>query len=397
METTEPLTDLIALARELEEIAPWWRGWAEPITPAAISRFETANEITLPPGYRGVLEAIGDHAPVPVRPGGALARLAEATALPTTSAFLGPLDSPFPHSGSAPVELAWDEDADDYADPLWLRGCLPLAEAGCDESSVLVVSGPDRGRVWDVTPSGSPQLHPTGLEFTSWYRRELERGLAPERARVAELAALERRVADDEDDVEAAVALGRAVLVQDRAQAATLIERAWARVGPDPSVHELDRAITELDLLTGRLDRIEALAERDGPWLRAHAGIAAARAGADRRAIELFAAGGHPATLSQLVAGYHALALWRDGQARRALEVLRAGATGLANVALAAQIQTELGEVEAARQRWQRVRLGLIHAVQPKPRRPQLADFIALPCPDLPAVEAALNAAVEPI
>lgn len=381
---------IIALVNELEEIAPWWRGWARPIGQAELDRFEATHAITLPPGYRKVLVSIGDHAPLPSRPGGALAPLAEAAALPTASAFLGPLASPFAHTGSSPIDVDWDDVSDDYVDPLWLRGCLPLTGAGCDESFVLVVTGPDRGRVWSVTPSGSPQLHPTGLEFTRWYQAELERGLGPERGRVRELAALERRLAADPNDIEAAVGLGQALLFDDRARAASLLERAWARGGSAPNAHELGRAIAELDLLEGRADRVDKLAELDGPWLRAHAAISAARAGDDRRAIELFAPGGHPATLSQLVTGYHGLALWRSGQPQRALEILRAGAAGLANLALAAKIQTELGDLEAARRSWQRVRLGLTHGLEPMPQRPRLADFIALPRPELSEVEAEL-------
>ncbi|WP_052549684.1 hypothetical protein [Enhygromyxa salina] len=383
------INQLLALMRELEEIAPWWRGWSRPIDAAEVARFEVTHAITLPSGYRQVLEAIGDHAPLPARPGGAVLPLAEARALPTASAFLGPLCSPFPHSGAAAVEIAWDEISDDYEDPAWLRGCLPLAGAGCDESYVLVVTGPDRGRVWGVTPSGSPQLHPTGLEFTRWYQAELERGLAPARARVRELAALERRLADADDvDQEAAIALGRALLFEDRARAESLLEQAWARVGA--GTRELDRAITELDLLTGRVDRLDAIAAQGDPWLRAHAAIGAVRAGDDQRGLEWFAGGGHPATLAPLVAGYHGLALWRSGQPERALEVLRAGATSLANVALAAKIQAELGEVEAARTSWQRVRLGLTHAPEQPPQRPQLASFIALATPELTEVDAAL-------
>lgn len=389
------VAEIIALVKELEQIAPWWRGWTRPISQAEITRFELAHAVTLPAGYRTLLTSVGDHAPLPARPGGALAPLAQARSLPTSSAFLGPLASPFLHTGHAAVEIGWDDVSDDYVDPLWLRGCLPLTEAGCDESVVLVVTGPDRGRVWVVTPSGSPQLHPTGLEFTRWYRAELERGLAPERERVNQLAALERRLATDPEDVGAAVALGRALLFDDRSRAASLLERAWAQQhGAHSDMPELIRAIIELDLLTGRGDRLaelDELGKLDSPWHSAHAAIAAARRGDDARAIELFTRGGHhPAFLKQLVAGYHGLALWRSGQARRALEVLRAGAAGFANLALIAKIQAELGDLGAARRTWQRLRLGLAESPDPKPQRRRLADFISLPKPNLAEVDANL-------
>jgi hypothetical protein len=172
---SEAIDRIRALVDELVALAPWWAGWARPLTEAEIARFEAEHGVKLPDSYRAVLRTIGDHAPLPTRPGGALAPLADARGLSVASAAVGPLADPFPHVGDAAVELEWDEEADDYADPLWLRGCLPLTEAGCDESLVLVISGPDRGRVWRATPSGRPELHPTGLEFDRWYASELER------------------------------------------------------------------------------------------------------------------------------------------------------------------------------------------------------------------------------
>jgi tetratricopeptide (TPR) repeat protein len=371
------------LVDDLVGIAPWWSGWARPIDEAEIARFEAAHAVTLPAEHRAILLEVGDHAPLPDRPGGALAPLARARELSTVTSFLGPLAEPFPHSGSAAIELEWDDEADDYADPHWLRGCLPLTGAGCDQSYVLVVSGADRGRVWSVTPSGSPELHPTGLDFASWYRAELERGLERERSRLAELDALERRVAGG--DLEAQAELGRALLYRDRARARELLERAWARA---PDTPKLGRAIAELDLLEDRHDRIDDLAERDPPWGRCYAAIAATRRDDYARALELFAHDGHPATIGALVAGYHALALLGSGQPRRAIEVLRSGPASLANYALLARLRGQVGEVDEARETWRRVCLGLRDGPEPKPRPPTLADFIGLTPPSLAEAQA---------
>jgi hypothetical protein len=327
---------------------------------------------------------------VPAQTDGALAHLAEARALQVASPFVGPLADPFPHTGAEPVDLPWDEAADDYVDPLWLRGCLPLLGAGCGQSFVLVVTGADRGRVWCVTPSGAPDLHPTGLDFGSWYLGELERGVARERERVAATAALAQRLDADAGDVEAAIALGRALLFTDRARASALLEGAWARTGGDAATLGLVRAIAELDLLADRHDRIDALADQDPPWGRCYAAIAAARRGDDARAITLFAEGGYPAGLGALFSGYHALALARSGLPRRALEVLREGATSPGNVALAARLQAELGDRQGARRSWARLRPGPVRGERPRP--PALADVLGLPRPGRAEVDRALRA-----
>ncbi|PRP97433.1 hypothetical protein ENSA5_34250 [Enhygromyxa salina] len=399
------IQELVALTDELVQLAPWWAGWARPISEGEIALFETEHGVALWPGHRAVLVEIGDHAPLPTRPGGALAPLARARALTTASAFVGPLADAFPHSGAAPVELEWDDDRDDYADPHWLRGCLPLTGTGCDESYVLVVSGPDRGRVWGVTPSGAPQLHPTGLAFCAWYRAELERGVARERARHGELTELERRVTRDPEDVEALVELGRAHLFDDRQRAASLLERAWSIGRGDPRAHGLGRAIAQLDLLEDRQDlrdrqdrqdrhdRIAAMADLEDSaevsWLRSYAAIAAARRGDDAEAVTLFERGKTPAPLCPIAAGYRGLALWRSGQPDRALAAL-ARAPTLANLAMSAKIRGEQGDLDGARRGWARVRLGLTRGSEDAPRAPTLADFITLPAPSLADVDAAL-------
>lgn len=379
-----PPRELAALAAELVALAPWWSGWTRPLAEAELASFEAEHGVTLPPGYRGVLREIGDQAPLPTRPDRVLAPLRGARSMTTASSFLGPLAEPFPHTGTDAVELEWDDEADDYADPLWLRGCLPLAGAGCDESIVLVVSGPDRGRVWGVTPSAAPELHPTGLEFSSWYRAELERAVERERGRVAEQAELERRVADP-DDLEAAVALGRALLLVDRDRARVLLERAWSQAHYEPDA-ALARAIAELDLLDDRRDRLDSLTERCPPWCRCYAAIAAARGDDHRRAVELFEGGARPAILGALVAGWHAHALAQLGRPRDALELLRRSPTNAATLALAATLHTELGEHDEARRCWTRLRDSPV----PKPRAPTLADFVGLPPPSPATIDAAL-------
>lgn len=385
----EEIHELVTWVSELVRLAPWWAGCARPIREVEIADFEAQHGTALPSAYRAVLLCIGDRAPLPAIVGGALLPLHRARELPIASGYIGPLADPFPHSGTAAVSVDWNDEADDYTDPLWLRGCLPLAEAGCDQSYVLVVSGPDCGRVWSVTPSGAPQLHPTGLEFTQWYRAELEKGIAPERARSRDLAALERRLEVDSEDQEAAIGLGRALLLTDRPRAAQLLERAWARDRETPG---LSRAIAELDLLADRHDRIDTLAGRDPPWGRTLAALAAARRRDDARAVELFELGPTPVFFSAVAAGHHALSLRRLGQPERALAVLRQASSTYATAALLAEVYTQLGQMAEALQTWKRLALGLRRAPFLKPRAPHLTDFIELRAPSAVEVDAAVAA-----
>ena len=385
----EEIHELVTLVEELVRLAPWWAGCALPISEAEIADFEAEHGIALPSAYRAMLTYIGDRAPLPALVGGAIAPLRLSRALPIASSFVGPLADPFPHGGTIAVAVDWNDEADDYTDPLWLRGCLPLAEAGCDQSFMLVVSGPDRGRVWSVTPCGTPELHPTGLEFAQWYRAEIERGIATERARGRDLAALERRLEADPEDLEAAIVLGRALLLADRPRATHLLERTWAR---DQNTPGLARAIAELDLLTDRQDRIDTLAGRDPPWGRTLAALAAARRRDDARAVELFELGAPPVFFDAVAVGHHALSLRRLGRPERALAVLRQAGSTWATAALMAEICTQLGQIDQARQTWKRLGLGLRKARHPKPRAPHLIDFIELPVPSIAEVDAALAA-----
>lgn len=50
-----------------------------------------------------------------------------------------------------------------------------LSEQGCGYTSLLVMTGPHRGAIWeDLRPAGRG-IEPTGHDFAHWYRSWLER------------------------------------------------------------------------------------------------------------------------------------------------------------------------------------------------------------------------------
>ncbi|MFO7563470.1 MAG: hypothetical protein R6X02_12565 [Enhygromyxa sp.] len=307
--------------------------------------------------------------------------------------LLGPLDQAFAGVGAEPIELEWDDDADAFIAGAPIAGCLPIVDGGCDMTYLLVVTGLDRGRVWSFSPSGAPQLRPTGAEFLDWYSDELTRGLAPLETQAQAREDLERRLAEDPEDLAANVALGRELLLLDRLRARALLEHGWrASDSLDPRTRaELRRAIAELDLLDGRRDRVEAMADDEDDWLRTYAGIAAARAGDHRRTIERLEGATIPVLLRSAAIGHLALAHAALGRVDHAIALLRATQASASNHAIAARLRSSIGDREAALRSW-REALAAEDRSRRGPRPPRLTDFIEAPVPPPAAIDAAIQA-----
>ncbi len=378
------------LCARLVEIAPWWAGCWTPVPDEQLQAFDRAHGVKLPSGYRRLLREIGDHAPVPGRPRGGLLGLEEALHWRCVDEWLGVLGEAFSGVDDEPIELEWDDATDAYCDPRPLRGCLPVLDGGCDLTYLLVVTGPDRGRVWSFTASGSPQLRPTGAEFLDWYVNELARAMASLEDQARDLDLLERQVAATPGNMAASVALGRALLLRDRPRARALLERAWADGSLDGDDRiELRRAIAELDLLDDRRDRIESMAEDDDDWLRTYAGIVASRAGDHEQTIARLEGATIPTLLRAAATGHLALAHAALGRIDRALELLRASQASGSNHAIAARLRTALGQRDTALRSW-REALASRDRSSLGPRPPRLSDFVEPPLPDRDEIEAAI-------
>ncbi|MEV8530177.1 SMI1/KNR4 family protein [Streptomyces sp. NPDC052000] len=69
---------------------------------------------------------------------------------------------------------AWDARCEELSDAQE-AGVVFLSEQGCGYTSLLVMTGPHRGAIWeDLRPAGRG-IEPTGHDFAHWYRSWLER------------------------------------------------------------------------------------------------------------------------------------------------------------------------------------------------------------------------------
>ncbi|GAA2774445.1 hypothetical protein GCM10010440_76520 [Kitasatospora cinereorecta] len=81
------------------------------------------------------------------------------------------------------AHAAWDARYEELYDGQE-AGAVFLSEQGCGYSSLLVMTGPHRGAVWEDLRPADGGITPTGHDFASWYRSWLERtehglGLTP--------------------------------------------------------------------------------------------------------------------------------------------------------------------------------------------------------------------------
>lgn len=69
---------------------------------------------------------------------------------------------------------AWDTRYGELCDAQE-AGVVFLNQQGCGYSSLLVMTGPHAGTIWDDVRPADGGIVPTGLDFAQWYRRWLER------------------------------------------------------------------------------------------------------------------------------------------------------------------------------------------------------------------------------
>jgi SMI1 / KNR4 family (SUKH-1) len=114
---------------------------------AALARFENRNGIRLPTGYREFLLRVGN--------GGDRLETFDPDVV------LEKVGLPFPLT----AVWVWDEDPD--ADDCW-NGWIYIGTDGCDTNWVLIVTGPERGQVWEIEGQGAQPCAPA-RDFLEWY------------------------------------------------------------------------------------------------------------------------------------------------------------------------------------------------------------------------------------
>ncbi|MFJ5780229.1 SMI1/KNR4 family protein [Streptomyces sp. NPDC093094] len=72
------------------------------------------------------------------------------------------------------AHAAWDARYEELYDAQE-AGAVYLSEQGCGYASLLVMTGPHRGDIWEDLRPADRGIEPTGYDFAHWYRRWLER------------------------------------------------------------------------------------------------------------------------------------------------------------------------------------------------------------------------------
>lgn len=145
-----------------------------PAAESVVVAFEGKYGVTLPDQYREFLLSVGDGGAGPYY---GLYPLRYAY---EEMAWIKPGDirKPFP------LEQPWNptsnpEGRNDL--PAGARdGWIMLSHHCCAYWSFLVVTGPQRCKVWDDFTTADGGLHPTGNDFLAWYEQWLDTGLRRE-------------------------------------------------------------------------------------------------------------------------------------------------------------------------------------------------------------------------
>ena len=131
-----------------------------------VEAFEKSHGITLPEGYRQFVIDIGsggDYGPPEcglLQPGKMTNNLAN-------------LSKPFPFT----KEWCWEdeENPDEQLLEKVGHGRLILGDDGCGEYWTLIVTGPQRGQIWNLTGEGILPCAPP-RDFLSWFEYWLDGG-----------------------------------------------------------------------------------------------------------------------------------------------------------------------------------------------------------------------------
>ncbi|MBB6555879.1 hypothetical protein [Nonomuraea rubra] len=146
-----------------------------PLSEAVVAEYEERHEVALPAGYRLFVTELGDGG---AGPGCGLRRLDTSCCERRRS---GHLARPSPYVPGPRYLDDWEERYEDPPGPdrVFLRGTLGIADHGCSLVSRLTVTGPARGRVFNLDHEGP--LGPYVVEdadFLAWYERWLDEAVA---------------------------------------------------------------------------------------------------------------------------------------------------------------------------------------------------------------------------
>ena len=171
-----------------------------------VRAFETEHDVQLPEDYRAFLLECGNGGAGPSYGLFPLGRWdgagRELELWPGESGSWGQLREPFPHTqpwnlpderfqqpadghADEAAEQAWYDAFDQaYFAPALTNGAMPICHEGCAYRDLLIVTGPQRGRMWidgRSSDEGIAPLGPVGQDaptFAAWYLSWLDESLA---------------------------------------------------------------------------------------------------------------------------------------------------------------------------------------------------------------------------
>ncbi|GAA1543695.1 hypothetical protein GCM10009827_074280 [Dactylosporangium maewongense] len=146
-----------------------------PVPEAAVTAFEERHEVTLPPAYRLFITELGGGG---AGPGCEL--LSFAGACSDARCRPGHLAQPSPYLPGPRYPDDWEQRYEDppAMDRIFLRGTLPIAFHGCTLYTRLVVTGPARGRLFNLDTDGLGPYVVEDADFLAWYERWLDEVMA---------------------------------------------------------------------------------------------------------------------------------------------------------------------------------------------------------------------------
>lgn len=144
------------------------------LTEPEVLVFEHRHGVSLPDGYRHFLLNVGNGGDGP--PDSGLVPLGcgpKSTYKPEVSYWeeLPDIRRPFPFT--KPHSWEGNGPSEEGTSMQTRYGCLFLGEEGCGVDWLLVVTGPERGNVWLVCPTGIAPHRPR-LDFLDWYEGWLD-------------------------------------------------------------------------------------------------------------------------------------------------------------------------------------------------------------------------------
>ncbi|MFG1918425.1 SMI1/KNR4 family protein [Micromonospora sp. NPDC048898] len=153
------------------------------LTEDEVVAFETRHGVGLPPDYRGFITTVGHGGPGPFGGAGPFYGLLaiedwEWTLQGDPDATM--LARPFATEPGRVYENWLAEAAPDEDDEPF-RGTLVLSHQGCGDLSLLILTGPARGRVVDTSPGKHGPHFTADPDFLSWYERWLDAVLVGDR------------------------------------------------------------------------------------------------------------------------------------------------------------------------------------------------------------------------